>query len=88
MGFNASEIRKRIKGIRGEYSQAFIAQLAGCEPSTVSKIEIGTMAPPLDFLFYLSNWGNISLDYIIKGTTENKRESGKTDRRKEHRRNK
>ena len=63
---------KKIKGLRedNDLTQAQIAEILMCDKSLYSKYERGEREIPLRLLVLLSDYYNVSLDYLVGRTNK------------------
>ena len=69
MGINAKEIGKRIKELRKErkLTQEEFAEEINMTVSAVSKMEVGSRVPSIDTFAVLSEYFDVTLDYLVFG---------------------
>ena len=59
---------QRIRFIRGKMSQVRFAEKLGISQVDVSRYEQGKRSPPLDILLGMAQVGNVSIDFLVRGT--------------------
>lgn len=55
----------RLNELRGQRTQAQMAQLLGLPRETYRNYEVGTREPPLETLVKMANFFGVSVDYIL-----------------------
>ncbi len=68
INWDTQALGQRIRGIRGKLSQREFAGKIGVTQVEVSRYERGMRTPPVDILLKLSALGNVSVDYLLRGT--------------------
>ena len=70
---NSNEFGKRLKYQRHifEISQESLAEQIGCSTQYIYQIESGRCKPSIDALLSLSEYFGVSIDYLLKGNSEN-----------------
>lgn len=65
---------QRIEDLRidNDKTQADIANMLGCQREVYRRYEKGTRLIPVDYLIILSNFYNVSIDYLL-GLTDTKK---------------
>jgi len=64
---NKKNVGKRIRKLRGDMNQRDFAKLSGFTQPYLSGVEIGRVKPSLDFLFFLCDFCDTTMDYILRG---------------------
>lgn len=66
---------KHIRDLREDLdlTQEYIAQYLGCSQVAYSYYELGKRDIPTDLLIKLSNYYNVSIDYLLDQTNNKKR---------------
>lgn len=74
MGYDMKECGKRIHQLRKRsgYTQEELAGKLNMDRSVLSRIEAGKYACTVDFLTQVSNFFDISLDYLVFGSIQKK----------------
>ncbi|MGJ0895705.1 helix-turn-helix domain-containing protein [Thomasclavelia ramosa] len=74
MYYDVKETGLRIKNIREihGYSQEEFSARLNISRNYLSKIEIGLKYPSIDLLVEISLFGEVSMDYLILGKTQNR----------------
>lgn len=67
--YSITETGIRIKTLRKarKYTQAELSEIIGCSESNLQKIERGKSSGSLELLCVISEFFNVSLDYLING---------------------
>lgn len=83
MKYDTKASGKRIKQLRQEMnlSQEQLAEKLNVSQNMIAKIECGLRRPSIDFLIELAEFFEISLHYIVLGTSEEATDKKKADRR-------
>ncbi len=55
----------RLNELRGNKTQAQIAQILGLPRETYRNYEVGNREPPLDTLLKMANYFGVSVDYLL-----------------------
>lgn len=73
MNFNPQETGKRIRELRQERGKSLAATAYDMNlgEGTLRKIESGERGPSMDVLLMLSEYFNVSTDYLLKGENNN-----------------
>lgn len=74
MFYDIGQCGNRIRQLRRQnrYTQEELAVTLGVDRSVLSRIESGKYACPVDFLARVSSFFDVSLDYLVFGTVQNK----------------
>ncbi len=65
---------QRIEDLRidNDYTQQQVAEFLGCQREVYRRYEKGTRQIPVDYLIKLSQFYNVSVDYIVNLTSQKK----------------
>ena len=66
---------KRLEDLRidNDLTQQDVADFLGCQREVYRRYEKGTRTIPIDFLIKLSNYYNVSIDYLVSLTNSKER---------------
>jgi transcriptional regulator with XRE-family HTH domain len=68
MDIDLKEIGERIKYIRGNLTQKEFADILNTKQNYISRYEKGERIPSLSLLIKIAELGNVSLDWLIRGS--------------------